>query len=222
MALILTSNSSKSEERDNNAMTVSAERFAQGMTLDEYKAQMKQNNERFAANEAAAVIRPEDVAFFKALPEPLNVLVITEDWCGDALANVPVLGKLAQETGKFNLRIFLRDQNLDLADQYLKEGKYRSVPVFVFFDEQMRELGHFIERPTRVTAEMAEVEQQVAAEHPERPDLTGQLDEMSDESRQLLFGALRALREQRREAWANMLIEDIEALLANAGVGARG
>ncbi|HLY29631.1 MAG TPA: thioredoxin family protein, partial [Ktedonobacterales bacterium] len=109
-------------------MAVTAERFAQGMTYDEYTAQMKQNREQFEANEQETTIRPEDVAFFKALPEPLNVLVITEDWCGDALANVPVLGRLARETGTLNLRIFLRDQNLDLADQYLKEGKYRSVP----------------------------------------------------------------------------------------------
>lgn len=174
---------------------------------------MTKNRDVFEANEQAAAVRPEDVAFFKGLAQPLNVLVITEDWCGDALANVPVLAKLAQESGKLNLRLFLRDQNLDLADQYLKEGKYRSVPVFVFFDDQMRELGHFIERPARATAEMAAATAQLVADHPDIPDLGAGFDEMSESARKLRMQSLGALRAQRGAAWTNMLIEDIETLL---------
>jgi hypothetical protein len=30
-------------------------------------------------------------------------------------------------------------------DQYLKKGLYRSIPVFVFFDEHMNEVARFIE-----------------------------------------------------------------------------
>jgi len=43
------------------------------------------------------------------------------------------------------MRIFLRDENPDLMDQFLKEGLYRSIPVFVFFDERMNEVARFIE-----------------------------------------------------------------------------
>lgn len=135
-------------------MAITRERFEQGLTVEQYIAQMTQNREQFESNLAQATLRPEDIAFFERLPQPINVLVLTEDWCGDALANVPVLAALAKRTGKLHLRLFLRDQHLDLADQYLKEGKYRSIPVFVFFDQQMRELGHFIERPAAATAEM--------------------------------------------------------------------
>ncbi len=46
-------------------MAITRERFDQGMTLEEYKAQMTQNREAFAANEAAVILRPEDVAFFE-------------------------------------------------------------------------------------------------------------------------------------------------------------
>jgi len=199
-------------------MAITRERFEQGMTIEGYVAQMTQNQTTFAENIAKVAPRPEDVAFFQGLPEPVNTLVITEDWCGDALANLPVLAKVASETGKLNLRVFLRDQNLDLADQYLKEGKYRSVPVFVFFDQQMRELGHFIERPARATAEMAEATAQLVAEHPEIPDLGGSFDTMSEDSRKLRFQMLRALRDQRGPAWDAMLLEDIAALLAASAV----
>lgn len=136
-------------------MTVTAERFNQGMTYDEYKAQMTRNRDRLEANEGQVAIDPDDLQAFKALPQPLNVLALAEDWCGDVISNLPVLGRLAEESGKLNLRIFLRDQNLDLMDQYLKEGQFRSIPVFVFFDEGFNEIGRMIERPESVSAEMA-------------------------------------------------------------------
>jgi len=44
------------------------------------------------------------------------------------------------------MRIFLRDENPDLMDQFLKNGLYRSIPVFAFFDEHMNEVARFIER----------------------------------------------------------------------------
>lgn len=195
-------------------MAITRERFEQGMTIEQYLAQMTQNQATLAENMAKATLRPEDLAFFQGLPESINTLIITEDWCGDALANVPVLAKVASETGKLNVRLFLRDQNLDLADQYLKEGKYRSVPVFIFFDQEMRELGHFIERPARVTAEMAEATAKLVAAHPEVSDLGGSFDTMSDSSKKLRFQMLRALRDQRAADWNSMLLEDIAALLA--------
>jgi hypothetical protein len=49
------------------------------------------------------------------------------------------------------LRVFLRDANPDVMDRYLKRGLYRTIPVFVFFDERMNELGRFMERDDVVT-----------------------------------------------------------------------
>ena len=134
-------------------MTVTHERFVQGMTYAAYKEQMTRNRERLEENERTVELIAADLAFFRALPEALKVVVITEDWCGDAIANLPVLARLAEASGKLELRIFLRDQNLDLADQYLKEGKYRSVPTIIFFTTDMHQLGVWIERPAKITAQ---------------------------------------------------------------------
>lgn len=194
-------------------MAMTRERFEQGMTLERYVAQMTQNREAFEVNLARAEVRPEDVAFFRELPHAINTVVITEDWCGDALANVPLLARVAELTGKLNLRFFLRDQNLDLADGYLKEGKYRSVPVFVFFDEDMRELGHFIERPAQATAEMQAATAKLVEEHPELTDLGNSWEAMSEESKKLRLRALGELRQQRGGAWTGFLLDDIERLL---------
>jgi Thioredoxin len=52
------------------------------------------------------------------------------------------------------LRVFLRDQNLDITDCYLNNG-YRSIPVVVFFDASWNEIGRWIERAHPATSKAA-------------------------------------------------------------------
>jgi thioredoxin family protein len=185
-------------------MAVTAERFAQGLTYDAYKAQMTRNQERFQANEQRVVLNPADLAAFKSFTSPLHVLVLAEDWCGDVIDNLPILGRLAAETATLDVRVFLRDQNLDLMDQYLKEGKYRSIPVFVFFDDQFKELGHFIERPDSVTARRAKFRQELYAQHPEYGSPDAPVDQLPEEIRVKLQQELA----QKREEWKPLEEQD--------------
>lgn len=148
-------------------MTVTAERFEQGLTYEAYKAQMTRNKERLEDNERTVEIDPATVDAFERLSQPLNVLVLAEDWCGDVINNLPVLGRLLQQTTKLNARIFLRDQNLDLMNLYLNQGKFQSIPVFAFFDHDFNPLAHLIERPASVTEAMARKRQEIFARHPE-------------------------------------------------------
>lgn len=125
---------------------VTAERFAQGMTFPEYLEQMGANRERFTKLLAEVTIRPEDREALGKLGARLKVLVITEDWCGDALYSFPALAKLVEGLPDVEMRVFLRDRNPDVMDQYLKRGMFRTIPVFVFFDERMNEVARFMER----------------------------------------------------------------------------
>jgi hypothetical protein len=125
---------------------ITAERFAQGMTLREYLDQMRTNKERFVRFMAEAAIEAEDRQALRRLGPGLRVLVITEDWCGDALYGFPALARLVESEPGVELRVFLRDQNPDVMDRYLKRGTFRTIPVFVFFDERMNELARFMER----------------------------------------------------------------------------
>ncbi len=148
---------------------VTKERFKEGMTFQQYLDQMGTNKEKFLEFLKEIKIRPEDRAALKKLGKKLNVLVITEDWCGDALYNFPVLAKLVEGNPNVEMRVFLRDKNPDLTDQYLNQGIYRSIPVFAFFDENMTEVARFIERPPKVTEviekKMLEVRRALRAEH---------------------------------------------------------
>lgn len=177
-------------------MTVTREQFAQGMTYDEFKAQMTRNQERFAANERQLELDPEDLAAFKSLPRSLNVLVLAEDWCGDVIDNLPILGRLAAESGKLSIRVFLRDQNLELMDRYLKHGQFRSIPVFVFFDEQFHEIGRFIERPASVTERYGQQRQKAYAQHPELGSPDTPISQLPEATRMKLAEITAASRAQ--------------------------
>ena len=126
---------------------VTKERFAQGLTLQQYLDQMSLNQDRFARAYDAVTVQATDEALLQRLGPVRHVLVITEDWCGTSLAYVPRVVKLVQGHPEIELRVFLRDDNPDVMDQYLKRGLYRSIPVFAFFDADMNELARFMETP---------------------------------------------------------------------------
>ena len=176
-------------------MTIDRARFDKGLTYDAYKAQMTRNRERFDENEKRVDLSKEDVAAFRALPRPVKVVVLAEDWCGDVIANLPVLGRLAKESGKLDVRIFLRDQNDDIMQRYLNKGQFKSIPVLVFFDEDFRELGHWIERPASVTEIRAKRRKEIFAAHPEFGSPDAPVDALPEEVRVRLQGELAKMRD---------------------------
>ncbi len=196
-------------------MTVTRERFEQGLSYDEFKAQMTRNQERFLQVESSVDLSGEDVAFFRALAKPLNVLVLEEDWCGDVVANLPVLHHLAEKSGKLNLSIFLRDQNLDIMDQYLKDGQFRSIPVFVIFDENFHEMGHWIERPAKMTELTQEFRRNLFATDPGFSGFspTTSPSELPEEVRLKLGQTLTAFRTEKRHFSDSEVVRELREVI---------
>jgi len=77
---------------------------------------------------------------------PRKLLVIAEDWCGDASNTVPILAKLAEQVPGLELRVLRRDEHPHVMDQYLTNGS-RSIPIVIALDEEYRERGHWGPRP---------------------------------------------------------------------------
>ena len=146
---------------------VNAERFGQGFAYPDYLAQIKVNQDRFARyyDTASDAVTDEDTSFFKKAVESgcSRVLVLGEDWCPDVYRGMPVIGRIAEVSG-MDMRVFPRDEHLDIADEFLNRGEFRSIPVFVFYNADQEYLCHFIERPASVTKEMAELNQAIDTE----------------------------------------------------------
>ena len=57
-------------------------------------------------------------------------LVISEAWCGDAAQNLPWINQMAEQNDAITFKIILRDENLDIMDQFLTNGG-RSIPKLI-------------------------------------------------------------------------------------------
>ncbi len=195
-------------------MAVTKERFAQGLTYDEYKAQMTRNKEKFEENERTVQLPAGELEAFKKAPKR-KVLVLTEDWCGDALANVPILGRLAKETGRLDVRVFLRDQNDDLTAQYMN-GEYKSIPVFAFFDDSFREIGRWIERPASVTERRTKRRAEIFASDPRFGSPDSPVDQLPEAVRADLTAALQRMRDEMRPFADGEVIRELKEIVTKA------
>jgi hypothetical protein len=78
-------------------------------------------------------------------------VVITEDWCGDSAQNLPVISKLATLSNKITLKVLNRDENLDIMDLFLTNGK-RSIPKLAALDKDGNLLFEWGPRPASAKA----------------------------------------------------------------------
>lgn len=93
----------------------------------------------------------EALSLISRIQNNLIWLVITEDWCGDSAQTLPVISVLANLNKNIDLKILLRDSNLEIMEMYLTHGK-RSIPKLVVFDEKLNEIFHWGPRPAEAKA----------------------------------------------------------------------
>ncbi len=73
----------------------------------------------------------------KRLARPITFIVVTESWCGDAAPSLPVLNKIAELSSHIDLYIVLRDENLELMQNFLT-NEARSIPKLILWDPSLK------------------------------------------------------------------------------------
>ena len=99
------------------------------------KHYLNYNHERQASVHDAYTVSDELRSTLEALDTPQTWMVITEPWCGDSAFSLPIIAEAAAAHPEIDLRIVLRDENLDLMDRFLTGGS-RSVPKLVGLDAE--------------------------------------------------------------------------------------
>lgn len=129
-------------------MTLEQNYFEKAITLENYMSQMESNQEKsYSIYEKFTM--PEDKEFISLLKEKNpHILVITEDWCGDAMMNNAILRKIA-DAGDIEVRCVYRDENLELMDRYLTNGG-RSIPKYIILSQDGEVLGDWGPRSEKV------------------------------------------------------------------------
>ncbi|SDI98587.1 thioredoxin family protein [Natribacillus halophilus] len=129
--------------------------FAKGMSPGTYMEQMTKHKENLHyIYERFSVTDDERLTTLKQKND--RVIVLTEDWCGDAMLNVPILFHIAEQAN-MDVSLLLRDSNLELMDQYLTNGKSRSIPIFIFIDQDGNEVTTWGPRAPEMQAKVEEL-----------------------------------------------------------------
>lgn len=183
---------------------VTPERFKKGFAYKDWLAQIKVNQDRFERWYTEFQLKPEDARFFKQAVSkaggPAKVLAIGEDWCPDVYRGMPIIAKIAEASG-MELKVFPRDLNLDIADEFLNKGEFRSIPTLVFYTKDHRYIAHWIERPASASKEQAEIAAAVNKEFADKPD-----PEKAAERRKRL--------EPRFTAWQQESVRELRELIS--------
>jgi len=181
---------------------VTPDRFAQGLTYMEYVEQIKANRDQFQRNYQEFQLEEADREFFSEVNRskgPLRVAAVAEDWCPDVFRGLPVMARIA-EAADMELRVFPRDENRDIMNEYLNQGVYMSIPVFAFYDQEFSPLCHWIERPAAANTWIAAIREEL-----EKTDLS---EEARREER---------MRRQQTEwdRWRQETVQELRSLLAS-------
>ncbi len=196
---------------------VTPARFAQGLPYADFLAQAAVNRDKFEANYKDAPLTDDDIAFFKnaaAEPNgPVKVLALAEAWCGDVYRELPTMARIAEAAG-MTLRVFLRDQNADIMDEFLLDGKKRAIPVFVFYTDDLRYIAHFTERSASAHAELAAIADEVKAHLKLPPDAAFGI--LPEAGRQAFLKELIPRLQPRSDQWRKDAIQEMRQLLSAA------
>ena len=186
---------------------VTPERYGQGFTYPDYIAQINVNKDMFEkyTETAADSMTADDVAFFTKAASmeggAARMMVIGEDWCPDVYRGMPVFNRVAESAG-MELRVFPRDEHLDIMDEFLNRGEFRSIPTAVFYTKDGDYLCHWIERPAIGYAEGAQFTEEARKELPAG----------ADDAEVRAIARPRTL--ERYPAWQRATVEEMRAMLA--------
>jgi hypothetical protein len=187
---------------------VTPERFAQGLTYEQYLGVIERNQARFQENYDGTTVSEDDARALRELVArpngPAKVLVLGEDWCPDVFRGLPVIARIAEASG-MELRCFLRDQNKDIMAEFLKGGEFESIPAVVFYTKDLRYIAHWIERPALANEQMGQLR-----------DITAPLrnQELPEEERKKALQAYIDFQNGPVWAgWRDATIREIRALL---------
>lgn len=125
------------------------ERFEKAHTFEEYLEAVERNRELWHSVYERVRLPADVVEEARRLPGGWRLVALSEDWCGDAVNTLPVIARLAAEAD-WDLRVVGRDDNPDLMDAHLTDGRSRSIPVAIVYDDDFEEVGWWGPRPGEI------------------------------------------------------------------------
>ncbi|CAM3384276.1 thioredoxin family protein [Zobellia roscoffensis] len=146
---------------ENNTTQLIEKALSQAVSYEDYRAMVNQlalegkatgpvqtealanytmlNDRRMKRFDKTVKVSAEDAEAIAKLDKKVQLIVLTESWCGDAAPALPVINKVAQLNDNIDFKVVLRDENVDLMNQFLTNGGM-SIPKLIVWDEENQEV----------------------------------------------------------------------------------
>ena len=185
------------------ALTV--EKFDEGMTARQYIDQIKVNKQPFQDIYDAVMVPDEVAAFANGLDRPLRISAFTADWCGDAMSTTPAVLRLAEASDRVSVRVFNRDEELELTNSFLPEKRAGTVPVFVVTDQSMSEVARFIETADELVPAIDAMDEAIQRDA---------AAESAEDTRAAVRGKRTAFRVAHAREWGDVILRALVETIA--------
>jgi hypothetical protein len=103
-------------------------------------AESVEQRDKLVAEHRALALEPAVAGFLAALPRPVHVIAIAEDWCGDVVRHAPVLQRMAEAGPQLKVRYISREQHPEVFVRFLTHGG-EAIPKFIFLSDRFVECG---------------------------------------------------------------------------------
>lgn len=124
--------------------------YEQGQPFDAYLEDADFRQDEWRAWYERATVPEGLLARARAVPGSWKLLVITADWCGDSVRNVPYLARLAEAVDSLELRLVSTGPaRLVQADYRTPDGRI-ATPTVLLLDRGFHEAGCWVERPSEL------------------------------------------------------------------------
>lgn len=127
-------------------MTNYEEAYESGLSFPRFLDRTEANRDLWHAFAERAPFCETAAARIRKLRGCWRLLVLADDWCGDAVNTVPLAARLARSLDNVELRIVPRDRYPELRDRHLTDGS-RSIPIVIALDERGVPRGSWGPRP---------------------------------------------------------------------------
>ncbi|WBU90271.1 thioredoxin family protein [Cellulophaga omnivescoria] len=109
------------------------------------------NDKRMKRLEKTTKLTDDTITKIKQSSTKITWLVLTESWCGDAAQSMPIMQKIAEQNSNIDVKVILRDENLDLMNHFLYNNTL-SIPRLIAFNEETQKvIGDWGPRPSTLT-----------------------------------------------------------------------